>query len=563
MPLPRRSLHRTAPARPFPTRLSRLGGVGAAMMLLAVAVIGLAPAASAADTTTFLEGVTSASDLAVGGGHVFVAANDRIVVADTQGTPTTAITGLSGAVGLATTPDGTTLYAALCGSREVIEIDTASLTITRRFDLSAYPCPSHPWLAGSQLWVGYGDFGQWDGGILDLDVSTPDPTPVSVQHPFYYGAPIVVAAGAVLAAGSTSIDPATIDIYDVTGSTATFRATIDGTANNVTFLNDMAITADGSTLLEAGNGPSFVAAWDTASLTEVHTYPISGDDPVAVAISPDGAHVALASQSSASTSVQTYDAATGAALNTTPSRSGWLVHGTLAFSGVDVFSVLHDPSGGPFYLYGMKGATLPSSSVTLTPPASPTAREPLTITGQLTLSGGAAPGAQQLAISRQLPDGTTSALQPVMTASDGTFTITDTPPESGTVSYMAVWDGTDTYRWSQASLNVDVAPYVSTITLSGPSKGKVGKQLRFRGSLDIGLAAVPAGTSLSVVRTYTDAFGTVQNVLPPVAVATDGSFTFSDTPIEASSQYSYDVTWPGDSGSSSAEVIQHVTVDAR
>jgi hypothetical protein len=61
-------------------------------MPLAAAVIGLARAASAADSITLLDGVTRASDLAVGGGHVFVAASDRIVVADTQGTPTTAIT---------------------------------------------------------------------------------------------------------------------------------------------------------------------------------------------------------------------------------------------------------------------------------------------------------------------------------------------------------------------------------------------------------------------------------------------------------------------------------------
>lgn len=560
MPLPRRSLHHAAP-RPLPTRLSRLGGVGAALMLLAGAAIGLAPAASAADTTTLLDGVTSASDLAVGGGHVFVAANDRIVVADTQGTPTSAITGLSGAVGLTTTPDGTSLYAALCGSREVIEIDTASLTITRRFDLSAYPCPSHPWLAGSQLWVGYGDFGQWDGGILNLDLSTPDPTPARVQHPFYYAAPIVVAAGPVLAAGSPGIEPAPIDVYDVIGSTATFRATIDGLANNLAFLNDMAITPDGSTLLAVPSGPSFVTAWDTTSLTAVRTYPISGGSAVALAISPDGAHVAVTTQFGAS--VSTYDAATGAALNTASPASSQPRSGALAFSGVDVFSVLQDSSSGAFYLYRMKGALLPSSSVTLTPPASPTAREPLTITGQLTLSGGSAPGAQQLAITRKLPDGTTSTLGSVTTASDGSFTITDTPPVWSTVSYTAVWDGTDAYRWSQATVNIDVAPYVSTITLSGPSKAKVGKQLRFRGSLDIGLATLSAGTSLSAESTYTDTSGTTVSVLPPVAVAADGSFTFSDTPIVASSEdISYHVTWPGDSGSSSAEAIQHVMVQA-
>jgi hypothetical protein len=112
-----------------------------------------------------------------------------------------------------------------------------------------------------------------------------------------------------------------------------------------------------------------------------------------------------------------------------------------------VFSVLQYPSGfGPFYLYRMKGATLPGSSVTLTPPPSATAREPLTISGRLTLSDGTAPGAQQLTITRQLPDGTTSTLPTVTTARDGTFTLTDTPPVASvppaTFSYTAQWDGT-------------------------------------------------------------------------------------------------------------------------
>ncbi|NYF38224.1 YncE family protein [Streptosporangium sandarakinum] len=96
-----------------------------------------APAASAADTTTDL-GVTFDSytaDLAVGGGRVFVSADDRIIVADTGGN----LTGLSGVRELAMNTDDTRLYAALTGSNEVAEIDTASLPVTRRIDLSAHP----------------------------------------------------------------------------------------------------------------------------------------------------------------------------------------------------------------------------------------------------------------------------------------------------------------------------------------------------------------------------------------------------------------------------------------
>lgn len=97
-----------------------------------------APAASAADTTTDL-GVTFDSytaDLAVGGGRVFVSADDRIIVADTGGNLTGGVIGLSGVRELAMNAADTRLYAALTGSNEVAEIDTASLAVTRRIDLS-------------------------------------------------------------------------------------------------------------------------------------------------------------------------------------------------------------------------------------------------------------------------------------------------------------------------------------------------------------------------------------------------------------------------------------------
>ncbi|WP_432921394.1 YncE family protein [Microbispora sp. CA-135349] len=97
-----------------------------------------------------------------GGGKVFVAGDDRIVVADADGTLNGAVTGLSGALGLAITPDGTRLYAALRGSNEVAEINAADLTVTRRFNLAEYPCPTNLALSGNHLWVGYG-YDYWDG----------------------------------------------------------------------------------------------------------------------------------------------------------------------------------------------------------------------------------------------------------------------------------------------------------------------------------------------------------------------------------------------------------------
>jgi sugar lactone lactonase YvrE len=60
--------------------------------------------------------VVGVGDLAAGAGKVFVAALDRVVVADAEGTVTGAITGLPGAMGLALSADGDRLYVALSDS---------------------------------------------------------------------------------------------------------------------------------------------------------------------------------------------------------------------------------------------------------------------------------------------------------------------------------------------------------------------------------------------------------------------------------------------------------------
>ncbi|MEU4233222.1 hypothetical protein AB0F17_53800 [Nonomuraea sp. NPDC026600] len=174
------------------------GAAGLITGLLTVA----APAASAADTTTDL-GVTLDSytaDLAVGGGRVFVPADDRIIVADTGGNLTGGVvTGLSGVRELAMNADDTRLYAALTGSNEVAEIDTASLAVTRRINLSAHPCPSTLALLGERLRVGHGcDNGP--GGVVGLDLSAATPAPVAVGGE-HLRAPVLAAAGDTLVVG--------------------------------------------------------------------------------------------------------------------------------------------------------------------------------------------------------------------------------------------------------------------------------------------------------------------------------------------------------------------------
>ena len=521
-----------------------IGSVLASALVVAAGVAAVVPA-SARDSTTLLDGVKSRGDVAVGGGKVFVSADDRIVVADTEGTVTSMVTGVSGARGLAMTPDGTRLYVALSGSGEVAEIDTAGLAVTRRIGLGAYPSPSHLSLAGNELWVGYGTSSTFTGGVLGLDLSVGAPEPVQVASGMY-GAPLVAAVGDTLVAGEAGLSPGSMRVYDLSTTPATLRGVISGHTYGLSNLCDFALTPDGSTVISAFGAPYHYDAWSTTTLNKVGTYGAESSFPgypVAVAVSPDGAYIAGGRH--AGPRIQMHDAVTTMKTYSADNPAGDLVSGSLAFSGSDVFGVLEDWSRGRFYLWRAEGVTLPGSTLTLTPPSGATALEPFTMTGRLTLADGSDPGAQPLEVTRQLPDGTTATLDGVTTGADGTFTITDTPPVGGAISYGVIWDGSPTFRWSKTSASVDVARHATSLSVSGPTTGTARKRLVFTGVLSTAGQVRPPAGSITVQRALTNRSGYTLTALPAAPLATDGSFTFADTP-PVGGQYVYHVQWPGD-----------------
>jgi YVTN family beta-propeller protein len=533
----------------------RLVAIGGALAVVAGLVTALAPVASA-DSTTYLNAYLGTyekgGDVAAGGGKVFIAVKDRIVVTDSLGRPAGAITGLSGAMGLALTPDGTRLYAALSGSNEVAEIDTAGLTITGRIDLAAYPCPSNLSLSGNRLWVGYGCTA-YTGDVVGLDTSAQASEPLQLDINLY-AAPLVAAAGNTLVVGEGGTSQGELMVYDVSVTPPALRGVIDGQTNGLGTLHDLTITPDGSMAVSAFDIPSGYEGWDTTSLTKVHHYGEEGH-PQAVAVSPDGTYVAGGSGSG----IALYDAATTAQTYTGDNPGGVLVPGNLAFAGNDIFGVLREPHTGQLYLWRMQGATSPASTLTLTAPSGGTALERLTMTGRLTLPDGSAPGAQPLRATRRLPDGRSTTIPGATTAEDGTFTITDTPRVGGAIRYDVFWDGNSDFRWSTASVTVMVAKRQSSLTLSGPAKGKVGKELKFSGALEVGGYGPIPGSTLKVLRTVSNDTGTVTTELITLVPADDWSFSFIDTPM-IGGQYTYTVQFAGDLATLPAQASHDVTV---
>lgn len=549
-------LHRSPSARTRGALPRRIAGAAAAV--LATAAVGVAAPAAAADTSTLLEGVTNARDLVAGDGRVVVAAVDRVVVADATGAVTDTLDGMAGAVGLAIDTDRHRLYVALSDSGELAEIDTGSLQVIRRIGLQGYRCPTNLALSGSRIWVGYGCGYESTGGVLTLDVAAADPTIVGITN-YMYQAPRVAVAGNVLATGSPGLSPASVEVYSVNGAQATRRGTIMN--STVANLRDLVVTPDGSQVIGAYGSSSTHIGYDTTTLAEVRRYGAGPGTPNAVTISPDGRYLAGGRSTSPDLTVHTL--ADGAPVNQADNPEGDVVEGSLAFLGTDVFGLVYDRQSERYHLWRSIDVALPKSAISLTAPASATALDPMTVTGRLTLADGAAPGVQQLDVTRILPDDTRTALSAI-TAADGTFTITDTPPVSGEIRYEVSWARTPNYQGSYASLTVPVAGRAPTLTLTGPATGQDGKRLELSGRLGFDGKVPTEPQHIGVTRTiWNNRLNGVTEQLPAVTTNSLGAFTILDTPTQGG-RYVYTVSW--DAGSqvyAPASATREITVSSK
>ena len=82
-------------------------------------------------------------------------AQNGILVTDFSGNTVTTITGQTGVMGIALSPDGSTLYAALSGAHEVTAISTATLQQTAAYPLGDANTPFNVAVQSGKLWVSY------------------------------------------------------------------------------------------------------------------------------------------------------------------------------------------------------------------------------------------------------------------------------------------------------------------------------------------------------------------------------------------------------------------------
>jgi sugar lactone lactonase YvrE len=192
--------------------------------------------------------------------YVFVSGGpfaNEIVVTDHAGTVVRKIPGQAGALELALSRDGRTLYAVLQASGTISAIDTDTLQERARYVTSS--CPR--FLAVTdRVWFGHACDAGWFGGIGRIDV-TANPPAVTLNHEVqkYYVAPRLFApqTANVLAAVVTEGGPNALDMY-VQNANGTLAKKVTANLN----VASAALSPNGATLYVAAGGLEAYAASD-------------------------------------------------------------------------------------------------------------------------------------------------------------------------------------------------------------------------------------------------------------------------------------------------------------
>jgi hypothetical protein len=310
----------------------------AILFVCAIALL-VGPAATAqADSATQLPFPTGrAAWLTVdpAGGHVFVsggAGTSSIVVLDYSGQIVKTINGEGGASQMALDSATHTLYVALHDQTAISEINTQTLTETKRFSTAPYPDPTSLVIAGNKLW--FSCF-QNDGTNCNGSVATANlnGTGVTTGISGWFFATVLASGGAgsnLLAVADTYQEPSSVKVYNVSGSTPTLVSSLQF-SQEPAFVNAMAFDPSGANLFLAANNPYTIESFATSTMTPSGQYP-TGPYPLALAVTADGKFVAGGVNTGTGTGNDIFVYPTG---STTPVRTWALgsgVPGLLAHS---------------------------------------------------------------------------------------------------------------------------------------------------------------------------------------------------------------------------------------
>jgi hypothetical protein len=443
-----------------------------AIFLVCALVLLVGPAATAqADSTTQLP-FSGGAWLAVdpSGQHVFVSGgpgNSSIVVLTYAGKIVKTITGQAGASQMALNPATHTLYVALHDATAISEINTQTLTETKRFSTSPYPNPSSLVIAGGKLWFScFQSDGEGCHGIISANLDGTGMAPAPAPVASYFFATELAAGGPgnkYLAAGDSYQEPPDVDVYNVSGATPTLVSHVHDPDGGSAEVRDMAFSPSGANLLLACGAPYFVESLSTTTLQSSAEYP-TGPYPISVAVTSNGKFVAGGINTNAGPDVFVYPAG-----STTPVRKfqvgnddlTGIDHG-LAFSpdASRLFAVAHDATTGHLAFHVLSQPTIPlKPSSTSATGSAKTVRYGGHASVKVHLSGPASGKVDLYATT----SGATKQLVATATATSGAATFTVTPRENTT--YVAQFEEGSGYATSASGgVRITVSPVISIST---------------------------------------------------------------------------------------------------
>jgi hypothetical protein len=472
----------------LPLGAAIVAGIGLAAMLPAVSALAVS-GGTLLPISGFQQMVADTAD-----SHLFFSqgGSGDIVVTNLSGADVATITNTTGANGMVLSADGSTLYAALDSSGEVVAISTASLQVTATYSLPSGDEPEYVAVQSGLVWISYNDGSTAPSGAIgDVDPSATTPAFAAVPSMgTWYSAPELAADpsdSGVLVAGQPDNSAGQVATFDTAGSSVTTLAAAAAPAD-CGFVNSMAVTAGGADVVIACSGSS-AEVYTTASLSAAGSYLAdggpdeTGTNAVAIDASGDVA-VGTATISGTGTDLSGPDLYTYAAGSTTAANaltlnsaysSSVLEAGSVAWVGSAVYGVVDYNTGTgtnpvQYYLQVVDQPLVTQTTLTLSAPASVSLGTSVHITGTLTYSTGAAPTGTAVTITRTEQGSTGTQTFSVTTGTGGTFSLTDAPPGPGSFTYTASYAGSENIAAATAVQTVTVSKLVPALTLStGPA----------------------------------------------------------------------------------------------
>ncbi len=439
---------------------------------LAAAGLAIAPLSAAhADTSVTLP-LTSYSQMVVDSahGHLFFSqgstSKNSILVTDFAGKTVTTITGQTAVMGIALSPDGSTLYAALSGAHTVTAISTENLQQTASYPLGDANTPYSVAVQSGKLWVSYdtGTIGSATIGDFDLSAATPA-LETQAAMGGWYSAPMIAAdptdAGHVLVAIQQGMDPAPAASYDTGADPVTLNAKKADLPDDCENAQDLAVVPGGAQFVPACGYPYAHFRYSSADLSGQGSYG-STNYPNSVAFASGNGLVA-AGVSTSSPDVYVYAQGGDTPINVYNAGYGALDARGLGLTadGSKLFAVTGASGAYTLHVYdspGDLGAELTLSS------AGVTVGHPVTIDGTLRTTGASPVAGATISVSRTGPGGTAKLTE--TTGADGSYSVTDTPPSAGTFTYTASYAGDASVAPATATGTVTVSKMAPGLSMS-------------------------------------------------------------------------------------------------